>query len=101
MEVCALDENLRTELPKLALDEIPSPSKDAVEITGLIKRRGRIEGYQLSDDRIVSRSEGVALAKAGGIRDVGIAHRGETEYLKSVPDGSETNNLSSLPTVNG
>ena len=96
-----MDENLRTELPKLALDEIPTPAKDAVEITGLVKHRGRIEGYQLSDDRIVSRSGGVALAKAGGIRGVGIAHRRETEYLKSVPDGSETNNLSSLPTVRG
>lgn len=92
---------LKTELPKLALDAIPVPAKNAVEITGLVKHRGRIEGYQLSDDRIVSRSEGVALAKAGEIRGVGIAHRKDTEYLKSVPDDSETNNLSSLPTVKG
>lgn len=95
------DNQLKTELPKLALDAIPAPAKNAVEITGLVKHRGRIEGYQLSDDRIVSRSEGVALAKAGGIRGVGIAHRKDTEYLKSVPDESETNNLSSLPTVKG
>lgn len=96
-----MNKNLRTELPKLALDDIPSPAENAVEITGLVKHRGRIEGYQLSDERIVSRSEGVALAKAGGIRGVGIAHRRDTEYLKSVPDDSETNNLSSLPTVKG
>lgn len=94
-----MDKTLRSELPKLALDDIPTPAPDAVSITGLVKHRGRIEGYQLSDERIVSRDEGVAMAKAGEIRGVGIAHRKETEYLKSLPDDSETNNLSSLPTV--
>ena len=33
------------------------------------------------------------------IAGVGIAHRGETEHLKSIPDGSENNNLGSLPSV--
>lgn len=94
-----MDETMRTELPKLAFDDIPKPSADAVSITGLVKSRGRIEGYQLSDERIVSRSEGVSMAKAGEIRGVGIAHRKDTEYLKTLPDDSETNNLSSLPTV--
>ena len=61
--------------------------------------QGRVEGYQLSDDRIISRDEGVALARAGEIRGVGIAHRKDTEYLKSLPDEKESNNLSSLPTV--
>lgn len=40
---------------------------------------------KLSDGSIVSRDEGVSLAKQGGIRGVGIAHRKETEYLKSIP----------------
>lgn len=88
-------------LPKAALDDIPTPREDAKTITGLVKHRGRIEGYQLSDGSIVSRDEGVSLAKEGGIRGVGIAHRKETEYLKSIPDGTEDNNLSSLPTVRG
>lgn len=96
-----MNESLRTELPKLAFDDIPTPTEDAVRITGLVKHHGRIEGYQLSDDRIVSRSEGVSLARSGQIRGVGIAHRKDTEYLKALPDDSETNNLSSLPTVKG
>ena len=41
----------------------------------------------------------VALAKAGEIAGVGIAHRKDTEYLKSIPDGTDDNNLSHLPTV--
>ena len=91
--------NVSTTLPKAALDEIPVPTSDAVSITGLVKSGGRISGYQLSDDRIVSRQEGVDLAKAGKIKGVGIAHNKNTEYLKSSPDGSQDNNLSSLPTV--
>lgn len=91
----------RSELPKFAMDEIPTPGADAVSITGLVKKSGRISGYQLSDDRIVSREEGVSLAKNGKIKGVGIAHNKDTEYLKSIPDDTEDNNLSSLPTVKG
>lgn len=94
-----MNENRSDTLPKAALDEIPTPNPDAVSITGLVKSQGRIQGYQLSDHRIVSREEGVILAKAGQIRDVGVAHNKDTEYLKSIPDGNENNNLSSLPTV--
>lgn len=94
-----MNENTSTTLPKAALDEIPTPDADAVSITGLVKSRGRISGYRLSDNRIVSREEGVSLAKAGKIKGVGVAHNKDTEYLKSIPDGSEDNNLSSLPTV--
>lgn len=82
-----------------ALDSIPDAKADAVHITGLIKRNGRITGYQLSDGRTVTKEEGVALAKTGDICGVGIAHRGNTQYLKALPDGKEGNNLSNLPTV--
>ena len=91
--------NRTSELAKAALDAIPTPDKDAVTITGLVKEHGKISGYQLSDNRIVSRAEGVELAKDGKIKGVGVAHRKETEYLKSIPDDSENNNLASLPTV--
>ena len=94
-----MEEKLSSILPKAALDDIPTPKNDAVSITGLVKQKGKITGYQLSDDRIVSREDGVALAKAGEIKGVGIAHRKDTEYLKAIPDYNENNNLSSLPTV--
>lgn len=94
-----MDTEMKTELPKLAMDEIPTPAADAVSVTGLVKKSGRVSGYQLSDNRIVSREEGVALAKNGQIKGVGVSHNKDTEYLKSIPDDSEANNLSSLPTV--
>lgn len=93
--------NLGAELARNALDEIPQPKADAKEIVGLLKSKGKITGYQLSDGATVSKEEGIAMAKSGDIRGVGIAHRKDTEYLKSLPDGTENNNLSSLPTVRG
>lgn len=94
-----MNNDLSNALPKAALDEIPTPREDALSITGLVKDNGRVSGYQLSDNRIVSREEGVNMAKSGMIKGVGVAHKKETEYLKSIPDGSQDNNLSSLPTV--
>lgn len=83
------------------LDEIPEAKSDAKEIVGLVKSSGRVTGYQLSDGSKVSKEEGVALAKSGDIKNVGIAHRKDTEYLKSIPDGTESNNLGNLPSVSG
>ena len=90
---------MRSELPYAALDEVPSPKSDAKEIVGLVKSSGKISGYQLSDGSTVSKEEGVSMAKSGDIKGVGIAHRKDSEYLKSLPDGTESNNLSNLPSI--
>lgn len=81
------------------LDDIPNPKSDAKDIVGLVKSSGKVTGYQLSDGRTVSKEEGVAMAKSGQINGVGVAHRGDSEYLKSIPDGTEGNNLANLPSV--
>ena len=86
-------------LVKNTLDEIPNAKADAKRIVGLVKKGGRIAGYQLSDNSIVEKQQAVNMAKQGQIAGVGIAHRGDTEYLKSIPDGSENNNLGNLPSV--
>lgn len=87
------------EIVKNTLDNIPTPNENAKKIVGLVKQKGKVTGYKLSDDTIIEKAQAVSLAKQGGILGVGIAHRGDTEYLKAIPDGSENNNLSSLPTV--
>lgn len=95
-----IDKNdLGSKLAYAALDEVPTPKDDAKEIVGLVKHSGRISGYQLSDGSIVSKEDGVAMAKAGEIQGVGVAHRNDSEYLKSLPDGTEGNNLGNLPSV--
>ena len=86
-------------LVKNTLDQILQANTNAKRIVGLVRKGGRITGYQLSDNFIVEKQQAVDMAKRGLIAGVGIAHRGDTEYLKSIPDGSENNNLGSLPSV--
>ena len=87
------------ELVKQTFDQIPQAKSNAKRIVGLVKESGKITGYQLSDGSTVSKEEGVSMAKAGDIQGVGIAHRKDSEYLKSLPDGTEDNNLGNLPSV--
>ena len=86
-------------LVKNTLDQIPQPSANAKRIVGLVKEGGRITGYQLSDNSFVEKQQAVNMAKQGKIAGVGIAHRGDTEYLKAIPNGSENDNLGNLPSV--
>ena len=91
--------NIAASLPMNALQEIPVPSSDAKTIVGLKKDGGRVVGYKLSDGQVIDKDAAVSLAKNGGIAGVGIASRDGSEYLKSLPDDTEDNNLSHLPTV--
>ena len=92
-------EQNNTPLPKSINKETPVPDADALSITGLVKQSGKISGYQLSDGRKVTREEGVQMARDHKIRGVAVAAKKGTEYLRTLPDGSENNNLGSLPTV--
>jgi len=93
------DKNKSTSLSMNALNEIPTPNADPQHITALVKDDGRVSGYQLSDGSILDKPEAVELAKQGGIAGVGISNRKGNEYLKSLPDGTENNNLSNLPSI--
>ncbi|MDO5402211.1 MAG: DUF3892 domain-containing protein [Eubacteriales bacterium] len=86
-------------LPMMALDEIPEAKPDAKNIIALVKSSGTVTGYQLSDGSVISKEEGISMAGRGEIKGVGIAHKKDTVYLKSLPDGTENNNLSHLPTI--
>ncbi|MDO4331201.1 MAG: DUF3892 domain-containing protein [Eubacteriales bacterium] len=93
------EKSIGSELAMNALDDIPEAKSDAKDIVGLVKSSGRITGYQLSDGTTVSKESGVEMAKNGEIKGVGIAHRKDSEYLKSLPDGEEGNNLGNLPSI--
>ncbi len=88
-----------SQLPLMAMKDIPTPGADAKQITALVKEQGRVTGYQLSDGRILGKADAVQLARQGGIQGVGISSRKGNEYLKSLPDQSESNNLGNLPSV--
>ena len=58
---------------------------------------GEIMQYVLENGHTVEKAQGVEMAKNGQIDGVIIAHskKGE-EYLRTKPDGTEGNNLSSM-----
>ena len=78
---------------------IPQASANAKCIVGLVKEGSWITGYKPSDETFVSKRDAVSMAKQGQIAGVGIAHRGDTEYLKLIPNGNENDNLGNLPSV--
>lgn len=92
-------ENNISKLPMNAMEDVPDAKNSAKSIVALVKDKGRVSGYKLSDGSILSKEEGVKLAKEGGIHGVGVAKRNGSEYLKSLPDESENNNLGNLPSV--
>ncbi len=94
-----MEQNDLSKLPLNAMKEIPEPASDAKQITALVKEGGRITGYQLSDGQTLPKPDAVALARQGGILGVGISSRNGNEYLKSLPDQEEGNNLGNLPSV--
>lgn len=86
-------------LPVNINNVIPTSKPDAKQITKLIKHGGHIEGYELSNGQKITKEEGVSLAKTGEISGVAVAMRNGNEYLRSLPDDKEGNNLSNLPSV--
>jgi len=95
----SIETDMKKFLPMNTFKEIPTPKPDAKEIVGLVKEKGRIAGYQLSNDQMVTKEEGIAMARQGEIRGVGIASRKGNPYLRSLPDENQNNNLGNLPSV--
>ena len=81
------------------LHEIPTPKENAKEIVALVKENGNVVGYKLSDGNSLDKDYAVEMARRGEIKGVGIAMRDGKEYLKSIPDDTQSNNLSNLPSV--
>ena len=94
------NDNMIGGLPKNINKVVSPPNNNAQSIKALIKDSGEIVGYQLSNGERISKEQGVKMAKDGQISGVGVSvsKKGE-EYLRSLPDQDESNNLSSLPTI--
>lgn len=94
-----LNDGMIGNLPKNINKEVPTPKSDARFIIKLVKHSGEVVGYELSNGEKISKEEGIALAKQGEIQGVAVATREGEEYLRSLPDETEGNNLSSLPVI--
>ena len=78
---------------KYTLDDIPKSNKNAKEISRIVKKNNKTIGYEIAGE-IVNKEVAIQMAKDGKLKNVGIAHRKDTEYLKTIPDDSNENNLS-------
>jgi len=95
----SIETDMKKFLPLNTFKEIPEPKPNAKEIVALVKEKGRITGYKLSDDQTVTKEQGIALARQGEIKNVGIASRKGNPYLRSLPDENQNNNLGNLPAI--
>lgn len=59
-----------------------------------------IVSYKLDNGDVLSREQAISLAKEGGLKGVSVStsRKGE-EYLRSLPDDDESNNLKNLPSI--
>ena len=72
----------------------------AQQITKLIKSGGQVVGYELESGMHVSVQQAVDMAKQNALKHVGVSiSKDGDEYIRSLPDGDESNNLGNLPSI--
>lgn len=96
-----LESNITTLPNNINIENTTNDNNTKESITALVKHGGEVVGYELSNGQKISKEQGVQLARNSGINGVTVAisRKGE-EYLRSLPDQDENNNLKSLPIIN-
>lgn len=75
-------------------------TNDAEQITKLIKSGGEVVGYELESGVHVSVQQAIEMAKNNGLKHVGVStSKDGSEYIRSLADGDESNNLGNLPSI--
>ena len=93
------DSDMKIMPPREINRHTSTAGEGGLSIVGLVKKSGKISGYQLSDGSKLSKEQGVELARQNKIKGVAVATNQGTEYLRALPDSAENNNLSNLPSV--
>lgn len=74
--------------------------EDAQQITKLIKSGGEVVGYELESGLHVSVQQAIDMAKQNALKHVGVStSKDGSEYIRSLADGDESNNLGNLPSI--
>lgn len=95
-----MEQNGDMQLSNLVNKVVSEGGSDAKGITKLIKQGGDVVGYELSSGQHVSVDEAIEMAKANELQHVGVAtSKAGTEYIRSLADGDESNNLGNLPSI--
>ncbi len=94
------DENKTFNLPGNINKIVSEGGPNAKQITKFIKQDHKVVGYVLSSGEKVSVDEAIQLAKQGQLDHVGVSiAKDGSEYIRSLPDGDESNNLGNLPSI--
>lgn len=83
------------------VNRVVSEGKEGAEqITKLIKSGGEVVGYELESGLHVSVQQAIDMAKGNALKHVGVStSKDGSEYIRSLADGDESNNLGNLPSI--
>ncbi|MCP4768228.1 MAG: DUF3892 domain-containing protein [Gammaproteobacteria bacterium] len=88
-DLCLIDDERETVEVEAELDEV---------IARLVNNKGKTIGYELRSGKNISTRTAFNAAKAGLLKDVESAKRGQTLYIRAAKDASTDNNLKNLIT---
>lgn len=73
---------------------------NAEQITKLIKSGGEVVGYELESGKHISVEQAIGMARNNQLKHVGVStSKDGSEYIRSLADGDESNNLGNLPSI--
>lgn len=73
---------------------------NAEQITKLIKSGGEVVGYELESGKHISVKQAIDMARNNQLKHVGVStSKDGREYIRSLADGDESNNLGNLPSI--
>ena len=73
---------------------------NAEQITKLIKSGGEVVGYELESGKHISVEQAIDMARNNQLKHVGVStSKDGSEYIRSLADGDESNNLGNLPSI--
>lgn len=87
-------------LANLANKVVSEGGVNAKAITKRIVNSGEVVGYELESGEHITIEQAVQMAKANELKHVGVSvSKDGSEYIRSLADGDESNNLGNLPSI--
>lgn len=73
---------------------------NAQAITKRIKKDSEVVGYELENGEHITVKQAIEMAKSNQLQHVGVSiSKDGSEYIRSLADGDESNNLGNLPCI--
>ncbi len=89
-------------LANLANKVVSEGGPNAKAITKRIVNSGEVVGYELETGEHVTVEQAIQMAKANELKHVGVStSKDGSEYIRSLADRDESNNLGNLPCITG